>query len=143
MVRRLLIPMFFVALPALAQSASPAGRWKTIDDATGRTKSIVVVWEEHGRLYGKIEKLLDRTEPDPRCTHCEGDLKGKPLIGMRILWDLKNSGDQWSGGRILDPQNGKFYKCSVSLEEGGKKLRVRGFMGFSLFGRTQYWLREQ
>ena len=67
-------------------------------------------------------------------------MKGRPLIGLRILWDLQKGSDQWSGGKILDPDNGKIYKCSISLD--GKKLKVRGFIGFSLLGRTQYWLRE-
>jgi len=65
------------------------------------------------------------------------------LIGLRILWDLRKDGDEWSGGRILDPDNGKVYKCSIAVEHDGKKLRVRGFIGFSLLGRTQFWLRQE
>ena len=65
------------------------------------------------------------------------------MIGLRILWDLKKDDDGWSGGRILDPDNGKVYKCSIAVEHDGKKLRVRGFIGFSLLGRTQFWLRQE
>ncbi|HJY81355.1 MAG TPA: DUF2147 domain-containing protein [Candidatus Binatia bacterium] len=124
---------------------SPVGRWKTVDDATGKVKSVVVVWEQDRKLYGKIEKLVDPDpqDPDPRCTRCEGEMKDQPLIGLRILWDLKKDGDQWSGGKILDPDNGKAYRCFIVLEDGGKKLKVRGFIGLSLLGRTQHWLREQ
>jgi uncharacterized protein (DUF2147 family) len=125
--------------------ATPIGRWKTVDDATGKVKSLVVIWEEQGRVYGKIEKILDPSSkvPAPRCSHCQGELKNQPMIGLRILWDLKKDGSQWSGGKILDPENGKTYKCLIALEDGGKKLKVRGFIGFSLLGRTQYWLREE
>lgn len=125
--------------------ATPIGRWKTVDDVTGRVTSVVVIWEEKGELSGRIERLVDPVpgDPDPRCSRCEGELKGRSLVGLRILWDLKRDGDRWSGGRILDPDNGRVYRCSVSVEDGGKKLRVRGFIGFSLLGRTQDWLREE
>jgi uncharacterized protein (DUF2147 family) len=124
---------------------SPVGRWKTVDDATGKVKSVVVVWEQDRKLYGKIEKLVDpdAKDPDPRCTRCEGEMKDRPIIGLRILWDFKEDGNQWSGGKILDPDNGKVYRCSVTVEDGGKKLKVRGFIAFSLLGRTQHWLRER
>ena len=124
---------------------SPVGRWKTVDDATGKVKSVVVIGEPDNKLYGKIEKLVDPDpqDPDPRCTRREGEMKDQPLIGLRILWDLKKVGNQWSGGMILDPDNGKAYRCSIALEDGGQTLKVRGFIGFSLLGRTQYWLREQ
>jgi uncharacterized protein (DUF2147 family) len=132
--------------PSVATSSetSPVGQWKTIDDATGRVESLVVIREEHGKLYGQIEKLIDPDprDPDPRCVHCEGVTKDKPLIGLRILWDLRKDGQQWSGGKVLDPDSGKVYRCYIAVEGGGKKLRVRGFVGFSLLGRTQYWLRD-
>ena len=130
---------------AQARSASsPVGRWKTIDDVTGKVKSVVAIWEENGKLFGRIQKILDPDpkDPNPTCDDCEGELKGKPVIGLRILWDLQKDGDGWSGGTILDPANGKTYKCLVSVEDGGTKLKVRGFIGVSLLGRTQYWLRE-
>jgi uncharacterized protein (DUF2147 family) len=130
----------------MADSApnSPIGRWKTVDDATGKVKSVVVIWEEHSKLFGKIQKLLDPDvrDPNPRCVDCTGEQKGQPVIGLRILWDLRKDGDGWSGGTILDPETGKTYKCLLALEDGGNKLKVRGFMGLSLLGRTQYWLRE-
>ena len=125
-------------------ASSPVGRWKTIDDVTGKVKSVVAIWEEKGKLYGRIQKLLnpDPKDPNPTCDDCAGEQKGKPVIGLRILWDLQKDGDGWSGGTILDPANGKTYKCLISIEEGGTKLKVRGFMGVPLLGRTQYWLRE-
>ena len=124
---------------------APWGRWKTVDDATGKVRSVVLIWEDNGTLFGRIEKLLDFDphNSDVRCEHCEGPMKDKPLVGMRILWNLRRSGNQWSGGEILDPDSGRTYRCSVELLDDGKKLKVRGFIGVSLFGRTQYWLRDQ
>jgi uncharacterized protein (DUF2147 family) len=123
---------------------SPVGRWRTVDDATGKVKSVVMITLENGKLYGRVQKLVnpDPQDPTPTCKDCTGDQKGKPVIGLRILWDLQKDGDAWSGGTILDPANGKTYKCLLSVEDGGMKLKVRGFIGLALLGRTQYWFRE-
>ena len=128
-----------------SSSVSPVGRWKTVDDATGKVKSIVVIWEENSDLYGRIEELVDSDpkEPDPRCDRCQGELKNARLIGLRIIWNLQQDGGEWPGGKILDPDNGKIYPCHIMLKRGGKELKVRGFIAFSLIGRTQYWLREE
>lgn len=125
--------------------ATPVGQWKTVDDVTGKINSVVKIWDENGKLYGRIEKLInpDPNDPDPRCLRCSGDLKGHPLVGLRIVWNLRQDRDQWSDGEILDPDSGKTYRCSAALKDGGKKLRVRGYIGFSLLGRTQYWLRDE
>lgn len=128
---------------ALAQAPSATGRWTTIDDATKKSKSVVTIWEENGKLYGKIEKLFrePNEEQNPVCDKCEGALKNQPIIGMTILRDLKKDGSEWTGGTILDPANGKTYKCIIAVEDGGKKLKVRGYIGMPLLGRTQYWMR--
>ena len=125
--------------------ATPLGRWRTVDDLTGKINSVVTIWEEDGKLYGRIERLInpDPKDPDPRCLLCSGDRKGQRLLGLRILWGLAKDGDQWTGGEILDPDNGKIYRCSLTVKDGGRKLRVRGFIGFSWLGRTQYWLRDE
>jgi len=134
--------------PGDAQSPkanTPVGRWETVDDVTGKVNSVVRIWEGNGKLYGRIEKLIDGDpkDPDPRCVRCSGSLKDQRLIGLRILWDLTPEGDRWIGGDILDPDTGRIYRCSIALEDGGKKLKVRGFVGFSMFGRTEHWLRDQ
>ena len=125
--------------------ATPLGRWKTVDDVTGKITSVVTIREEDGKLYGRIERLIDvdPNDPDPRCLRCSGDLKDQRLLGLRILWGLSKDGNQWSGGEILDPDNGKIYRCSLTVKDGGTKLRVRGFIGFPMLGRTQYWLRDK
>ena len=151
----LFLSMALIAIAALVSGevgnaqhsdpATPLGRWRTLDDLTGKFNSVVTIWEEHGKLYGRIERLMnpDPNDPDPRCLRCSGDLKGQRLLGLRILWGLSKDGDEWTGGEILDPDNGKIYRCSLTVKGGGKKLRVRGFIGFSLLGRTQYWLRDE
>ena len=126
-------------------NVTPVGAWKTVDDVTGQINSVVKIWAEEGKLYGRIEKLInpDPNDPDPRCVRCSGELKGQRLIGLRIVWGLKKDGDRWSGGEILDPDSGKIFSCSITVQDGGKKLKVRGFMGLSLLGRTEYWLRDE
>jgi uncharacterized protein (DUF2147 family) len=133
--------------------ASPVGRWKTVDDVTGKVKSIVQIREENGKLYGTIEELFDPPVPHPTCYLCTGDLKDRPLVGLQILWDFvpdgshQNVGDQnggeWSGGQVLDPETGKIYRASLALEDGGKKLRLHGYFLITLLGRTEHWLRAE
>jgi uncharacterized protein (DUF2147 family) len=121
---------------------SPVGAWQTIDDATGKITAVLRIREENGTLSGTIEKLISPKTPNPRCTKCAGSMKDQPLLGLRILSGLRPSGSGWSGGQIVDPDSGSTYRCEVSLEDGGNKLKVRGYIGFSFLGRTQYWLRE-
>jgi uncharacterized protein (DUF2147 family) len=123
---------------------TPVGRWKTLGDLNGKATSLVAIWEENGKLYGRIEKLLNPNARDnPRCTLCPGDLKDQPVVGWRFIWDLHKDGAPWSGGRILEPDSAKTYRCLIALEDGGKKPKVRGFIGASLLGRTPYWFPEE
>lgn len=139
-----MLSVLFFSISVFSQS-TPVGKWKTIDDETNQPKSIVVVFEKDGQLYGKVEKLFKKADEDqnPKCDKCSGDKKDQPIIGMQFLNNLKKDSDtKWSGGEILDPKNGKTYSCKIELIEDGKKLKVRGFIGFSLLGRTQIWDRE-
>jgi len=124
-----------------APNSSPVGRWKTVDDHTGKVKSIVEIHEENGRLYGTIEILFDPPVPHPTCYLCRGPKKDQALVGLQVLWGFQRNGNQWSGGQILDPENGRTYRASLALEDGGKKLRVHGYIGVSLLGRTEHWIR--
>ncbi|HEY3357327.1 MAG TPA: DUF2147 domain-containing protein [Polyangia bacterium] len=127
--------------PRLVRAAptSPVGNWTTIDDKTKQPKSIVTIYERGGKLYGKIIKLLaPDADPNAKCTKCSGAKKDQPMAGLVILEGLKPDGDEWSGGTILDPASGKTYKCVIKVEAPGK-LKVRGYIGLSLMGRTQYW----
>lgn len=127
---------------ALAQATSPVGLWKSIDDETKQPKALIRIAEQGGVLVGKIEKILT-DKADAVCDLCPDDRKGKPVQGMTILTGLKKDGDEWTGGEVLDPNNGKIYKAKAKLVDGGRKLDLRGFIGVALLGRTQTWLREQ
>lgn len=128
-----------------ADPMSPVGLWKTIDDKDNQGRSFVKIWEVNGVVYGKITKIIRRPN-DPqemKCDKCEGSLKDSPVEGLRILWNLKKDGSEYSGGFILDPEDGKTYKCFIEVQDGGKKLKVRGFIGVAALGRTQYWYRVE
>lgn len=127
---------------AFAQG-TPAGTWKTVDDVTGQPKGEVKIVEEDGVYSGTLIDVLKQDERNRICTQCTGDQKDKPIVGLTILRNMKATGDnEWSGGTILDPGSGKVYSARISLADGGAKLNVRGFVGVSLLGRTQTWIRE-
>ena len=132
------------ALFSAQASESPLGLWRTIDDKTGKEKSLVRIVESNGELRASIEKLFrePHEEPNPNCDKCPGERKNKPVLGMMIMTGLKKAGSEFEGGEILDPANGKIYRVKMWTAEGGKKLNVRGFIGVSLLGRTQVWIRE-
>jgi uncharacterized protein (DUF2147 family) len=143
----LLCACVLLAAPAaFADNSTPAGVWRTIDDKTGKERSLIRITESDGVYEGKVEQLLNRQpddDPDNLCRKCGGERKDKPIIGMTILWGLKKDGDQYAGGEILDPKNGKIYRANMKLLDGGAKLEVRGYIGISLFGRSQTWIREE
>ncbi len=134
-----------VADVAYADMDTPAGLWKTIDDKTGKERSLVRIVDNNGVYEGKVEQVFPLPGDDPShlCKKCEGERKDKPIIGMTFLWGLKKDDDRYSGGEILDPKNGKIYRARMKLIEGGRKLEVRGYIGLSLFGRSQTWIRQQ
>jgi len=121
----------------------PDGYWKTIDDGSGEAKSIVYIWKEKDVYYGKVHEILNDERKDVLCDKCEGERKGKPVLGMTIMWDLKENDGEYDGGQILDPDNGKTYKCKMKVNEEGTELTVRGYIGFSLIGRSQVWHRVE
>ena len=141
----LLAAMLFTSAAALAQTASPVGLWKTIDDETGKPKALVRITEENGALQGKIEKLFlePNVDQNPKCVACEDSRKNQPIVGMTIVSGLKKDGNEYTGGEILDPKKGKVYKSKATLRDGGKQLEVRGYIGAPMFGRSQVWQREQ
>ncbi len=133
------------SLTALAQSTTPVGLWKTIDDDTKKEKSLVRIVETGGVYSGKVEKLLDPDAPkDPVCKDCSDERKDKPITGLTIIRNVKQSADDkavFDGGDILDPNNGKVYRLRLKPVDGGRKLEVRGYLG--PFYRTQTWLRVE
>lgn len=121
------------------QAQSVTGKWKTIDDETGKAKSIVEISEKNGKMYGKVIEILT-DKKDAKCDKCSGADKGKPVKGLTIIKGLKKDGSEYSGGTITDPSSGKEYKCVIKLN-GTEKLDVRGYVGIQALGRTQTWVR--
>ena len=128
----------------IAQNLSPVGLWKSIDDKTGKPRSLIRINENNGEYSATIERGLLATDTgDAICDKCTDDRKNQKLIGMTIAKGLKKSGAQYDGGEILDPDNGKIYRCKMKLDETGNRLEVRGFIGISLLGRSQIWNRVE
>jgi uncharacterized protein (DUF2147 family) len=125
-------------------AVSPVGTWQTIDDSTHKPTAIIEISQNaDGTLSGKALKGLLPNDNGRRCTACKDDRKDQLIQGMTIVKDMKQDGDNWDGGKILDPNNGTEYKCKMHLIDGGKKLVVRGYIGFSLLGRSQTWIRQE
>lgn len=140
--------IFSAILPPAAEAVEGnpfLGRWRTIDDEAGGERSIVDISLVDGELQGRIVEIFYRPDekPDPVCEACQGPRHNEPVIGMIFLWGLKPDGADWVGGSVLDPKNGKIYSAKINLIEDGKKLRLRGYIGTPLLGRTQIWHRER
>jgi uncharacterized protein (DUF2147 family) len=126
-----------------AGEQSAAGLWKTIDDSTHKPRALVRIFEREGEFFGRVEAGLEPSEAAEICAKCDGERRGKPVVGMVIMRHMKKHGQEYSGGDIVDPESGWVYRCRMTLEDGGKKLVVRGFLGISLLGRSQVWFREE
>lgn len=134
------IVIAFILVSQFVVSQSVIGKWKTVDDETGVEKSIVEVFEKNGKVYAKIVEIFEAQNRHRKCDLCTGDDKDKPILGFTIIKGLTKDGSEYNGGKITDPKNGKSYKCLLTLESKDK-LKVRGYVGFALIGRTQYWTR--
>lgn len=134
----LLVVMLFFFQFSFSQTIF--GKWKTIDDETGKEKGIVEIFERNGKIFGRIIDILDIEHKHHKCEKCEGEDNNKPILGLTIIKGMKKNGNEYEGGKVLDPKNGKSYQCKISLE-GKDKLIVRGYIGISLFGRSQTWVR--
>jgi uncharacterized protein (DUF2147 family) len=135
-------PPAAAAQTATAGADSPIGLWKTIDDKTGAARAIVRIYEQDGRLFGKIEGSFMPGAEHRFCEVCTDERKGQPMLGLIIIRNMKRTDDEYSGGDILDPDTGRVYHCRMHVE-GGTRLVVRGYIGFSLIGRNQTWQRLQ
>jgi uncharacterized protein (DUF2147 family) len=133
--------LLVVAITAAHAQNTPVGLWKSIDEKTGQDKSLVRITDSSGVLSGKIEKLFHPSRPNPTCDKCRDDRQGKPIVGLTIIEGLKQDGEVWDAGKILDPENGKIYTVRLRPVEGGKTLEVRGYLG--PFYRTQTWTRVE
>ncbi|MBU3610784.1 DUF2147 domain-containing protein [Polynucleobacter wuianus] len=141
--------LIFVALLSCASALVSAqsldsivGNWKSFDDDTNAPAAIVQITEKNGIFSGVITKLLDPNAPLV-CEKCTDARKGKSVVGMEILSGLKRTGDAYSGGQILDPDDGEIYRAEMKLKDQGSKLDLRAYIGIPLLGRTQTWVRER
>lgn len=134
--------IFFLFFVSIVNAQSVFGKWKTMDDETGKAKAIVNIYEKNGKVFGDIVRVLKESERDKLCTECDGERKGQKIEGMTIIENMEKDGDQFENGTILDPENGKIYKAKIWLNEDNPNiLNVRGYIGFLY--RTQNWVRME
>jgi len=125
-----------------AQSGTPIGTWKTFDDKTGNARAIVQIYEQDGKLFGRIEQSFTPGAEHRVCAPCTDERKDKPIIGLVIIRNMKLDGGEYGSGDILDPDSGSVYRCKMHLEQNGARLVLRGYIGISLLGRSQTWQRQ-
>jgi uncharacterized protein (DUF2147 family) len=146
------MPRFFMTLILCAAAAlaadsrpTPVGTWRVIGDESGEAEALISISERDGRYEGTIVVVFPRPgiDPDAVCDLCTGKRRNQPVRGLTILTGMRQDKDEYTGGEILDPETGDIYRCKMWLSDDNRKLHVRGFIGISLIGRTQTWLREQ
>lgn len=133
-----LLSLLAIFLCTVLPAQDIAGRWITVDDNTEERKSVVEINVTNGVAAGRVIDLTDKTKLNKVCTACTDDRKNQRIIGMEFLRGMVRNGDHWTGGTVLDPENGKQYSCKIWIEDGN--LKLRGYVGF--FYRTQTWVRE-
>ena len=146
MKKQIISALFFSVLSSLAFAEDITGLWQTIDDKTGAPKGQVEIRKEaNGTFVGKVTKITPRTGYTPKeiCVDCPAPYTNKPILGMDVLTGLKQGqGSNYVNGRILDPNTGKIYSMKAKLSANGKRLHLRGYVGVSVLGRNQIWIRE-
>ena len=131
-----LILAFALSFVGILSFAQIEGKWKTIDDETGKPKSIVDIYKKaDGKYYGKISQLLIKPE-HANCVACKDDRKNKPLIGLEIIRGLSKDGGEFTGGTITNPKDGKSYKTAIVRE--GDLLKVKALI-LGIAVKTQTW----
>jgi uncharacterized protein (DUF2147 family) len=140
--RNFLILIFSVFITISGFSQTIFGNWNSYDEKTNKIESVIEVYEKDSKAYAKIISISDSSRSSAKCIECNGKRKNAPILGMNILTGLKKDGNEWSGGKILDPKNGKEYKCYIQLLDNNT-LKLRGYIGFSMFGRTAIWKRAK
>jgi uncharacterized protein (DUF2147 family) len=142
MMKKIFLMLVLVTVSNAINAQTIFGKWHSKNESTGKVDSVIEVYEKEGKAFAKIIEIKNPDRKNAVCDLCEGENKNKPIMGLNILTGLEKDGDEWSGGKILDPRNGKIYKCYIQLE-GDKKLKIRGYIGFALIGKTAYWTRAE
>src|ERR1700690_775541 len=135
-------PASATAPASTTEPASPIGLWKTIDDKTGSPRAIVRIYEQDGKLFGRIEHSFTPGAENRVCEQCTDERKNQPIIGLIIIRNIQSKDGEYAGGDILDPDTGTIYRCKFHLDQNGAHLIVRGYIGISLLGRSQTWQRQ-
>lgn len=138
MKKNLLLFLIFI-LSLSISSQSIFGKWKTIDGQTGKEKAIVEIYNEGGKVFGKIIEILQPKDKGALCEKCEDKEKNKPVLGLVLIKNMLKDGKYYRKGTIFDPEYGKKFKCRLMLTEDSDVLQVRGYIAF-LYS-TQYWER--
>lgn len=123
-------------------SQSIFGKWYSTNEETGEIDSVIEVYKKQEKAFGKIIEIKNSERKNAVCDLCKDKNKNKPILGLNILNGLEKDGEEWSGGTILDPRNGNVYKCFIQLVQQDK-LKIRGYLGLSIFGKTAYWQRAK
>lgn len=136
------ISVAVIAGPAFDPS-SAVGLWEQVDEKTGKPESWFKITESDGIYQGNIVKIFFKPGEDENwaCEKCEGDEKGKPVLGLALIKGMRRNGNAYEDGTIMDPRDGAVYRALMQLSPDGQKLEVRGYLGISLFGRSQIWNR--
>lgn len=140
MKKSLFILLFIISSSISSQTIF--GKWENRDEETNKVDSVIEVYKKNGKAFAKIIEITDKDRQKVLCDKCGGKRKNAPILGMNILTGLSKNDNEWSGGKILDPKNGKEYKCYIKLDSNNK-LKIRGYIGFAAFGRTTYWHRKK
>ncbi|WP_448218182.1 DUF2147 domain-containing protein [Endozoicomonas sp. 2B-B] len=141
MLRKALLTASALLIPVLSFASGYVGEWYTVNEETNKKESLVTIWQEGDQLKGKIVEILDPASRDAVCEKCKGDKKNQKIEGMTFLWGMKKDGSKYDNGNVLDPKSGRVYSGSMKLIDGGQKLELRGYLGFSLLGRTSVWVK--
>ena len=140
--KKTLISLTFLIITASINAQNIFGKWHSTNENTGEVDSVIEVYKKDGKAFAKVVDIKDAARKDAVCEKCEDENKNRPILGLNILTGLEKDGEEWSGGNILDPRNGKIYKCYIKLIKPNK-LQLRGYIGLALFGKTAYWERAE
>lgn len=129
---------------AIAASDTPIGYWKAVDDKSGVVLSIIQIYPAGHTLQGRIAKIMPvhGQQSTDRCVNCKGARRNQPNLGMTMIWGMQQvSNNEWARGHVLDPRSGTIYQANMTLVDNGDKLRLRGYIGLPIFGRSTTWDR--
>ena len=140
--QKLYITLILLIITNSINSQSIFGKWYSTNDETGEIDSVIEVYKKQEKAFGKIIEIKNSERKNAVCDLCKDKNKNKPILGLNILNGMEKDGEEWSGGTILDPRNGNVYKYFIQLVQQDK-LKIRGYLGLSIFGKTAYWQRAK